>query len=106
MRWLPALALLLPLAGCASWTDDGCPSAPAQATVERVDGLDLDVRLEDGSPAVIHLHRSNVYRLEGGECVPAEKTGIPPGQRIAYYATEQADSYPPQMWPPTVLLLG
>ena len=105
MRQLVPVLFVLPLAlaGCSS--DGDCPDVGPPATVERVDELQLTVRLANGEPVIVHLDRALMWREQGGGCVPGQKTGVAVGQRIAFHVDEMADSYPPQAWPEDVVLL-
>jgi hypothetical protein len=100
---LLALALLLPLAGCAS--PDPCHRAPdGRAVVQAASGRDVNVLLSDGEPAVLHLPDA-VYVDEAGGCTRTGPSGVRVGDTVAFEVDVWATSYPMQGWPETVVVL-
>lgn len=107
MRALVALAalsvLVLALAGCAAETE--CDDPPGgRGVVTSIGGRDAQVRLPDGEPLVLHLSAA-VFVREGGECTMTGPAGVRVGDTLAFHVDEVADSYPPQGWPETAVVL-
>jgi hypothetical protein len=103
-----ALALTLVLAalpGCMSSAPaDGCPATNATARIEDVHGNDLEVRLQDGSPAVLHTAEARILERKEDGCFAADRTRLVAGTDIAFHVDAWAESYPVQGWPKEIIL--
>jgi hypothetical protein len=103
VRALLALALLVPLAGCAS--PDPCHDPPGgRAAVQAMSGSDAHVLLADGQPAVLHLPPA-VHVDGGAGCAQAGPGVVRVGDTLAFEVDAWAESYPIQGWPETVVVL-
>ena len=100
---LVVVALVLPLAGCSEGSD--CDDPPGgRGVVTRIEGRDAQVDLPNGEPLVLHLSAA-VFVREGGECTLTGPEGVRVGATLAFHIGEAADSYPPQGWPETAVVL-
>lgn len=105
MRALVLAAALpfLALAGCADGTECDSPLS-GRATVESIDGRDALVHLPGGDPVVLHLSAA-VFVREGGRCAMTGPEGVRVGDTVAFHVDAMADSFPPQAWPETTVVL-
>ena len=102
LAWF-ALAVLLPLAGCLEPEATRCEPMRGHAVVEKVSGRDIEVRLDDGEPAVLHLSGS-VYLMQGDDaCVVTDEVRV--GDQVLFEVDEWAESYPMQGWPETAVIV-
>lgn len=102
-RLVVVVALVLPLAGCSEGSE--CDDPPqGRGVVTSIEGRDAQVDLPDGEPLVLHLSAA-VFVSEGGTCTMTGPEGVRVGDTLAFHVDEVTDSYPPQGWPDTAIVL-
>ena len=99
-----AFVVLLSLAGCLEPEVTHCEPLRGHAIVEKVSGNDVEVRLDDGEPAVLHLSGS-VYLLQGDACVMTGPGEVRVGDQITFEVDAWAESYPVQGWPEKAVIV-
>ena len=102
---LASAVLAVLLAGCSGDDGNACSDLPdMRGTVETHTGRDVQVRLPDGEPLVLHLS-SQVFVKEGEACTLTGPDGLRVGDELAFHVDEVAESYPPQGWPDVAVAL-
>lgn len=94
--------LLLLMPGCAGAAD--CPATNAQGRADSGGTEDIRVTLDDGTPVVLHLAGTDIYRQADGRCATATSTSIYTGARVSFHVAQWAESYPMQGWPDVLVI--
>ena len=101
---LGLLLVVLPLTGCLEDEAQDCEPLHGHATVETVTGNDVQVGLDDGQPAVLHLSQQ-VFVLSNEACQLVGPEGVRVGDQVTFEVDAWAESYPMQGWPETAVVL-